>query len=79
MVIQLLIWLDQGLNVLTGGYADEVLSARLYRNRHRSWWWAFWHAAVNLLFFWQDEHCRQSYLSEMARRHMPRSYRYPHP
>lgn len=31
---EIVLWLDQGLSVLTGGYADETLSARAY---HRKW------------------------------------------
>ena len=72
---QILIALDQLFNTLAGGYADETLSARIYRRRHASWWWDFLYRLVNALFFWQDNHCLDSYMSELNRRHLPHAYR----
>ena len=37
----------------------------------------FWRTAVRVidgLFFWQTEHCRQSYASEAARSHSPKEF-----
>lgn len=64
-----LIALDQALNTLIRidgeyGQPNETLSARLWRKgeyctkRRR---------VVDALFFWQSEHCAQSYLNELAR------------
>ena len=72
---QTAIALDQCCNALLGGWADETLSARLFRNRNRSWWWAGWHRVVDGMFFWQAEHCYASWIAEVQRKHMPRSYR----
>lgn len=82
MIRQILIAIDQLLNTLLGGRADETLSARAHRMRlkqQRVWWWLA--GAIDLLFFWQvDEngkrhHCYQSYLSEKERRHLPDHYK----
>ena len=61
---------DQVFNVLIGsGYADETLSAFA----HRKGGWR--RATINALFFWQVDHCQESYFSEMNRRHLPPEYR----
>lgn len=72
---QVAIALDQLCNALVGGYADETISARLWRNRDRSWWWKFWQVAIDTGFFWQREHCYKSYLSEVVRSQLPKEYR----
>lgn len=72
---QVAIAIDQLINTLFGGYADETLSARVYRNRDNSWWWAMWHSIINGIFFWQDDHCQESHYSEIYRKHLPRLYR----
>ena len=36
-----------------------------------------WHAAqvvIDALFFWQEEHCKQSYFAEFERKHLPGEY-----
>lgn len=68
--LQILIAVDQFFNTLTGGYADETLSSRAYRHKKdgsRSW--PAW--IIDHLFFWQEEHCKASYESEMERSHLP--------
>lgn len=74
-LMQVAIAFDQLLNTLCGGWADETLSARLWRNRYNSWWWDFWYKTVNLLFFWQDNHCLESYQSEVNRKQLPAEYK----
>lgn len=73
---QIAIAFDQLLNTLIpGGMADETLSARAHRMRmkkQRVWGWTA--SAIDLLFFWQDGHCEQSYLSEVGRKHLPSHY-----
>lgn len=71
---QVAIAIDQLINTLMCGMADETISARLWRNRNRSWWWAFWRRAVDHVFFMQDGHCYQSYLSEVVRGQLPKEY-----
>ncbi len=66
----LLLWVDQGLNVLIGsGFCDETLSA--YAHRKGDWR----RYAINALFFWQGDHCQDAFLVEMNRRHLPPEYR----
>lgn len=72
---QLLIAADQLINALLGGYPDETLSSRIYRNaclktpvKQR---WLIAYKAVNSLFFWQDDHCFLSYLRERSKGHRP--------
>lgn len=69
---QLLIWLTQGGNVLLGGYADESMSSRAYRMKlkgHKYWGWTA--DAIDKLFFWQTDHCRNAWLQELDRRQLP--------
>lgn len=70
--LQVLIALDQLVNATLRGWADETLSSRAHRMRvkgHPVWGWTA--GAIDLLFFWQDNHCEQSYRDELARRQSP--------
>lgn len=73
--MKLLIALDQLLNVLLLGSPDETLSARAFRCRYWSvpWFWLW--KAIDTLFFWEPQHCEAAYRNEVARNHMPESYR----
>ena len=73
MLKQLLIAMDQVLNALLGGMADETLSARAHRMHikgKRSWP----RSAINMLFFLQADHCLGAYESELQRRQLPGHY-----
>lgn len=70
--LNILIWLDQGLNTLRGGHPDETLSAWFHRLHLRGWSQA--RNFTNALFFWQKDHCKEAYESESIRRHLPREY-----
>lgn len=77
-VKQVLIALDQTLNAIAGGWADETLSARSYRNSrdgHKNWVTA--RKVIDRIFFWQPNHCYQSYMSEVDRSQLPAEYREP--
>lgn len=65
---QLLIALDQLGNALIAGWADETISARAWRSRTKPRWGAA-RIAIDAMFFWQDEHCKQAHASELARLH----------
>lgn len=70
---QVLIALDQLINTLLWGMADETLSARAWRHKldgSRSW--PCW--IIDALFFFQKDHCRQAYESEVLRRQLPDAY-----
>jgi hypothetical protein len=60
---------DQLVNALFGGYSDETLSARA----HRSNGWG--RMVINMIFFWQNDHCYDAYLAEKRRAQLPRHYR----
>ena len=52
---QVMVAIDQLVNTLLGGWADETLSARAWRHKldgSRSW--PAW--IIDHLFFWQDNH-----------------------
>ena len=67
---QLFIAIDQLVNTLLGGWPDETLSSRAWR----------WHVAgirhwpklvIETLFFWDADHCRESFESERQGRQLP--------
>lgn len=72
--MQLLIAIDQTVNTLVWlpedgfGMADETLSARAYRLRREFPWLM---KAIDFIFFWDKEHCKNSYISEVLRKHLP--------
>ena len=71
---QVLIAIDQLINTLLGGFADETLSSRAYRlelERGRTWA----RKLIDGLFFFDKDHCRTSYESEVLKRQMPPSMR----
>lgn len=65
-----LIAADQLVNAMLAGWPDETLSSRAYRweqNGVRSWPRRF----IDRLFFWEENHCYQSYISEREGRQLP--------
>lgn len=67
---QVLIAVDQFFNTLTGGWADETLSSRAYRLKHRMPF-TFYRWLIDVLFWFDKDHCKESYLSEIHRRQYP--------
>lgn len=65
-----LIGVDQLLNTLFCGWPDETLSSRCWR-WHRDGVRHWPRRLVDTLFFWEKEHCRESYESEQLRMQMP--------
>ncbi len=70
---QILVALDQLINTLIGGYADETLSSRAHRRRLRGKGGVAW--VIDHIFFWQDEHCKTAYESELERAQLPPEFR----
>ena len=72
---QFLIALDQLFNTLIYvakdgfGFADETLSARSWRLREQSSLYVW----IDRLF--GENHCKESYESEVLRKHLPSEYR----
>ena len=72
---QVALALDQLANALAGGYADESLSARSWRCRNRTKWWARARKCIDRLFWFQPNHCFEAYESERLKRQLPPEYR----
>lgn len=73
-ILQILIALDQLINTFLGGMADETISSRAHRNQYKSWRWRFMRRLIDGLFFWQKDHCHQSYLAELDRKQLPPNF-----
>ena len=66
----LILWLDQGFNILVGsGYCDEMYSSFAHRKGGKI------RRIVNTIFFWQADHCQEAFITELQRRHLPPEYR----
>ena len=74
---QWVLWLDLGLNVSTGGYAAELFSSRCYRRRIETDapGWHRLEFLVNVIFFWQPDHCENSFLYQKALGGLPSAYK----
>lgn len=71
---QVLVAMDQLINTLFWGYADETISSRCYRHYLKGERvWAY--KLVNAIFFWQDDHCKEAYESELTRAQLSPSMR----
>lgn len=67
---QVLIAIDQLVNALLGGWADETMSSYAHRLRiERNILWV--ERVIDALFFLQKDHCKTAYESERARKHFP--------
>ena len=66
---------DSGRTVYAEGFgmADETISARAWRLQHRSAWGVA-RAIIDTVFFWEKDHCENSYRVELARKHLPSEY-----
>ncbi|WP_323016493.1 hypothetical protein [Castellaniella sp.] len=72
--LQTAIAADQLANALLAGYADETLSSRAWRCRNDKRRWAIARAVIDVIFFWQEDHCMNAYLSELFRKQLPADY-----
>ena len=71
---QVLIAFDQLINALLGGWADESLSAHAWRQHlegTRNWPYLL----IDAILFFDGNHCRTSYESELERTQLPPSMR----
>ena len=70
-LLQILISIDQFFNTICGGYADETLSSRAHRMREKKQrYWGWTANAIDKLFFWQKDHCKEAWLSEVKRKQL---------
>lgn len=65
----LLIAIDQLVNALLGGHADETLSSRAHRARLIGKPLAA--EVIDWLFFFDKDHCREAFESERTGRQLP--------
>lgn len=70
----LLIAIDQLFNAIFMGSPDETLSARCWRKK-ASQPWKMFRICIDYIFFWQKEHCKSAWSSEMHRLQLPAIYR----
>jgi hypothetical protein len=76
MFKQILIAFDQLLNTFLGGYADETLSARAWRTEQSGKIFGkIFRPLIDVIFFFDPQHCFNSYLSEKQRKQYPNYYR----
>ena len=68
---QIPIAVDQLVNTICGGWADETISSVAWRKRHDGRGWALLRKTIDLLFFWQQEHCKTACESEKNRLQCP--------
>lgn len=64
-ILQVLIAFDQLVNTLLGGWADETLSSRAHRTCPKI------AKVIDILFWFDKNHCEGSYLMEQRRSQMP--------
>lgn len=65
-----LIAADQLVNALLAGWPDETMSSRAWRWEQdgvRAWP----RRVIDRIFFWESNHCRESYVSEREGRQLP--------
>ena len=67
-IINILIAFDQFINVLFLGQPDETISSRAWRCKDVSSFWKVMRRVIDLLFFFQKEHCFKAYLAELNRK-----------
>ncbi len=67
---QVLIALDQLINALCGGWADETISSRAWR-LHVGKSTSYPKYLIDFIFFFDKNHCQESYESERLRLQSP--------
>jgi hypothetical protein len=73
---QVAIAIDQLLGtIFLNCYADETMSAKLWRCRYENNFYYYGYRFVDAIFFWHDKHCYNSYLNEVFRKHLPKDYK----
>lgn len=69
---QNLIAIDQLVNTLLGGYADETLSSRAYRTEVKGRIMGkIMRPVIDFIFFFDKDHCYNAYVSELNRKQYP--------
>ena len=75
-VLNVLIAVDQVGNTLLGGSPDETLSARAYRTEQQGKVFGrFFRPLIDTLFWFDPDHCKSAYNSELRKLQLPGVYR----
>lgn len=69
--LNLAIAVDQLANSILGGACDETFSSRCYRRGLTSVYWKIVQVLVDLLLFFDHNHCETSFLAETDRKQSP--------
>lgn len=67
---QVAVALDQLVNAICGGYADETMSSRCWRLRQFQPYKTLC-PMIDAVLFFDPKHCETSYLNEIARKYLP--------
>lgn len=70
-VKNLLLALDQLIYViitLGSGNPDETCSSAAYRMEMKGKVFGFWRPIIDCIFFWDDNHCKESYENELLKK-----------
>ena len=77
-ILNLLIALDQLIYVvitLGVGMPDETMSAAAYRMEKVGKFFGFMRPLIDMLLWFDADHCHQAYLSEAGKKQLPDEYR----
>ena len=71
-LLQVFIALDQLVNALLGGWADETLSSRAWRMEVKGRpWGRVMRPLIDVLLFFDPQHCHSSFRAEREQRQSP--------
>jgi hypothetical protein len=74
-IIQNFIAVDQLINALLFGYADETLSSRAYRTeKNNKVFGKFFRPIIDTILFFDKNHCYWAYMAEVQKRQLPREF-----
>lgn len=75
-LLQILIAIDQLVNTIFGGWADETMSSRCWRAEQRGLTYGkICRPLIDAIFFFDKNHCEESYYSELNRMQEPPALR----
>ena len=49
------------------GHPDTTVCARAYMYKDKKWYWWFAYKFFNIFFFWQQNHCKESFEEDLKR------------
>lgn len=71
---QIPIAFDQFINTIFGGWATETISAAAWRKRNDGKGWKILRRLIDLLFFFDKDHCKTSYEAKVQGKNEPPEY-----